>query len=164
MVRLSACLSSHSISGSGISSVMVRREARSGCMGCAVVLPAKLKRHSRIRKASSGLLATSAMPPALLTTSSHVCCGLESLPVSVFISSDANTASFCPTMSGVTSTVFQPTRSAEPLARPNCTGRPVRGSGSWPTWFLNKRTSGRAPTLSLMFCWMTVSGFAMQKH
>jgi hypothetical protein len=101
-----------------------------------------------------------AMPPAVCTVSSQACCSGRMRPVGVLTSIEVNTASWWPTISGVMVMVRQPIRSAEPRARPNWTGRPVRGSGSWPTWFRNRRQSVRVPCARRICCWSVVSAFA----
>jgi hypothetical protein len=65
---------------------------------------------------------------------------------------DVNTASRWPTISGVTTTVRQPIRSADPRAKPNVTSLPVRGSGRLPQLFLYSLRSGLVPRASLISC------------
>ncbi len=112
------------------------------------------------RRVSNKFLAnTPAMPPAVRTVPIQACCAGVRWPVVVFTSMLVKTAICCPTISGVMVTVRQPIRSAEPRARPNCTGRPVRGSGRVPVLLRNRRRSDRVPSARRMRCWISVSAF-----
>ena len=86
-----------------------------------------------IRNASETERAMPEIPPAARTAACQLCCCGVRRPDGVLTSIERKTASLVPTISGVTTTVRQPMRSAEPLVKPKVTRRPVRGSGREPT-------------------------------
>jgi len=105
--------------------------------------------------ASSTERATPAMPPAVWTASNHCCCSGLILPFGVLTSMLVNTATVLPTISGVIVTRFQPIKSALPLHRPNCTGRPF-WSRSVPV-LLRKSLVLPLPQAMRISCWIFCS-------
>ena len=111
---------------------------------------------------SATLLATPAIPPAFCTASSHCRCSGLSLPVALLTSMLVNTATCCPTISGVMVRVVQPIKSALPLHNPNCTGRPLR-STNVPVLLRNSLV---LPLLHArrICCWMVCSDGKRHRH
>lgn len=154
----------NALSGLGVAALIDAHDSR---VGVEALLPVPIsytlvracQRFSvvicNISIASPTLLAIPAIPPAAATALSHCCCSGFTRPLVLFTSMLVNTAIFCPTISGVIVRLVQPIRSALPLHRPNCTGRPL-ASRSVPVLLRNRR---QLPLLhaSRICCWMVCS-------